>query len=152
MYYASFYFNFCIFSCTEFPLPSTLPPVSQLFTVPWLQPYEMKPRNKFQQNQENLQFALPFPVRTFYLCLKIYFVIPLIMPYQFVEPVSLHQWDPYRSPMEETKNAHYIHSWAVLNLSLKIKSVQLFFLFFSFAHFCIAGFIREMRYPNTGQG
>lgn len=68
------------------------------------------------------------------------------MPYQFVELVSLYQWDPYRSPMEEAKNAHYIHSWAVLNLSLKIKAVQLLFLFFSFAHFCIAGFIREMRW------
>lgn len=72
--------------------------------------------------------------------------IPLIMPYQFVEPVSLYQRYPYTSPVEETKDAHYIHSWAVLNLSLKIKAVQLFFLFFSFAHFCIAGFIREMRW------
>lgn len=75
------------------------------------------------------------------------------MPYRFVEPVPLYQQYPYRSPMEETKDAHYIHSWTVLNLSLKIKAVQLFFLFFIFVTSALLVLSGEQdSHQNTDQG
>lgn len=55
--------------------------------------------------------------------------------------------------MEETKDAHYIHSWTVLNLSLKIKAVQLFFLFFIFVTSALLVLSGEQDgHQNTDQG
>lgn len=55
------------------------------------------------------------------------------MSYQWLSPYLY----PYRSFTEETKDAHYIHNWAALNVSLKNQSssIILFTLnFYPFLH------------------